>query len=397
MKQLLIGLVTILLFLPITVSAAGRSTMTLSPTQMSVRAGETFDITITINPNGASLDTARAILTFSPTLLKMEEVVLTGAFDRVAPGNGVDNTKGVLSFGGFTLEGPVKQSTNFARVTFSARQEGNGTIEILPSSKLIQNGEEQIDSKILGKVNVDIGKKDERTSGTIKIESATHPGPEEWKQVAVAELSWKVEESNAEVIGYEYALDQNSATEPTQALSEDTTTYTTEELKDGLWYFHLKAKLANGKATQTAHRKIRVDRTPPNPFVIDLTNNQVIENETTQAFFGTTDETSGIARYELSMNGSPFSDVTSPQAFGNLPPGTYIMQIRAVDGAGNQTFDQQTLRSYPIGTELPTRPVVLEAVKETLAEKWRLLITLALGLIIISGIIYALKMKKKKF
>lgn len=396
MKQFFSGLVAILLFLPITVLAAGRSTMILSPTQVSVKVGETVDLTIQVNPNGALLDTARAILTFDPTLLKVEETELIGAFNRVSPGNGVDNTKGILSFGGFTLEGPVKQSTSFARVTFRARQEGKGTIEILPSSKLIQNGEEQIDRKILGKVNVNIGKKDERTSGTIKIESSTHPGQEEWRQMASAELSWSVEEADAEVIGYEYTLDQNSATEPTQALSKDTTTYTTEELKDGLWYFHLKAKLANGKATQTAHRKIRVDRTPPNPFVIDLTSHQVVENESAQAFFGTTDETSSVVRYELSMNGSPFSDVVSPQTFSNLPPGTYIVKVRAVDGAGNETYDQKTLRSYPVGTQLPTRPVVLEAVKETLGEKWRLLITFALGMLIVSGIIYAFKMKKKK-
>ncbi len=396
MKQFLSGLVATLLFFPLTVLAAGASTMTLSPTQVSVKAGETFDLTINVNPNGASLDTARAILTFSPTLLKVEEAVLTGTFDRVAPGNGVDNTKGVLSFGGFRLDEPVMQSTAFARVTFQARQEGKAVIEVSKTSRLIQNGEEKIDTKLTGKVSVNIGKKDEQTSGNIKLESTTHPGPEVWQQASVAELSWSIEGSDAEVVEYVYALDQSSTTEPTKTLAKQTT-YQTEELKDGLWYFHIKGRLSNGKATQTLHRKIKVDRTPPNPFVIDLTENQIIENETTQAFFGTTDETSGVARYELSMNASPFSDVTSPQMFSDLPPGTYIVQVRAVDGAGNETYDQQTLRSYPIGTQLSTRPVVLEVVKETFREKWKLLITLTLGLIIISGIIYRFKMKKKKF
>jgi hypothetical protein len=397
MKKLLSGLVAILLFLPITVLAAGRSTMTLSPTQVSVRAGETFDVTVNINPNGASLNTARAILTFSPTLLKVEEAVLTGAFDHVSPGNGMDDGKGVLSFGGFRLGDPVTQSTAYARVTFQARQEGKAVIEVSPSSRLIENGEEKIDGKLTGNVSVAIGKKDERVPEVIKLESSTHPGPEVWQKVPVAELAWSVEGADAQVTDYQYALDQNSATEPTQTISKETTTYTTKELNDGLWYFHFKARLANGKSTQTLHRKIKIDRTPPNPFVIDLVSNQVIENETTQAFFGTTDETSGVAWYELSMNESPFTTVSSPQTFSNLPPGTYILQVRAIDQAGNQTYDQKTLRSYPEGTELPTRPVTLEERKQVFGEREKLLITLALGLIIISGIIYKSKMKKKKF
>lgn len=375
--------------------SSGASTMTLFPTSVTAKVGETFDLKIQVNPNGELLDTVRAILTFTPTILEVEDVALIGAFDRVSPGNSLENSGGILSFGGFTLQGPVTESTEFAQVTFRALAEGEGEINVSPSSRLISNGEEKINLALLGEVSVTIVPEDVSVSGSVKIESLTHPDQETWYNNPIAELVWSVEGGKAEVDEYLFALDQSSATTPTQSLPATVTSYTTQELTDGIWYVHIRSRLINGDLTPITHRAIRVDRIPPNPWEIDLTVDQILENESLQAFFGTTDETSGIARYELSLNGSDYASVTSPQTFQNVPPGTYVLQMRALDWAGNETYAQALFRSYPEGTVLPTRPVVEVEEAERLGMR-ELLITLGLGVLLVIGIIYRAIMLRKK-
>ncbi len=52
-------------------SAAPVSTMTLSPNNTAVSTGESFALSIIVDPNGQSLDTARVDLSWDPTLLEV--------------------------------------------------------------------------------------------------------------------------------------------------------------------------------------------------------------------------------------------------------------------------------------------------------------------------------------
>lgn len=392
MKKLLIAFVAMLIVMPIVANAAGSATLTLSPTQVTVEKGETFDLFINANSNGESLDTVRAILSFTSTALKAESAMLIGAFDRVAPGNYIDNSAGSVSLGGFTLEGPVKTSTKFGRVTFRATQVGNAKIELSSESKMISNGEEKIDSTILGSAQIKVIEKKTVSDGNLTITSEIHPAPEGWYQENVTTLNWTLQKGQANQ--YLYELDQLSDTEPTKVFSGDTTSFTTETLEEGIWYFHLKAVLTDGKSTEILHRKIQIDRTPPNPFLIDFSAKQFLETDQLQVLFATTDDISGVARYELSLNESPFQEVGSPLTMKQLVNGTYIFKIRAVDQAGNEIYAQDVVRSYPEGTEIPYQPVSVEPEKETQKKNIALLITLAFIIVVVSGIIYRSKMKK---
>lgn len=394
MKQFLIVLVATLIVFPIVTNAAGLATLTLSPTQVTVEVGETFDLFINANPNGELLDTVRAVLSFTQTSFKAEEAVLTGSFNRVAPGNFINNSSGVVSLGGFTLEGPVKTSTKFGRVTFQATQVGSAKIELSSDSKMISNGEEKIDTSILGQTEVKVIEKKTVSDGNLTIMSETHSGPEQWYQENIATLNWTLQKGKSNQ--YLYALDQMSGTNPSNVLSGDVTSFTTKTLEEGIWYFHLKAFLTDGTSTDTLHRKIQIDRTPPNPFVLDFSSKQILETDSFQIVFATTDEISGVARYELSLNESPFQEVGSPLTMKELANGTYIFKIKAIDQAGNEMYAQEVLRSYPEGTEIPYKPIVSELQEQSQKDRIKLLITLAFIVLVISGIIYRSKMKKSK-
>jgi hypothetical protein len=144
------------------------------------------------------------------------------------------------------------------------------------------------------------------------------------------------------------------------------------------------------------HRKIQIDRTPPNPFQIDFSAKQILETDSLQVIFATTDEVSGVARYELSLNEAPFQIVGGPLTMKELVNGTYIFKIKAVDQAGNEMFAQDVVRSYPKDTEIPYTPVSQIGKEFPESSRTKLLITLAFIALVVSGIIYRSKMKKLK-
>src|SRR5689334_19440086 len=89
---LVIGTLLIRSVLP--VSAAGNASLYLSPVSKPAEVGKTFVVNIGINPNGTSVDTARAHITFSSNLISATNVNLAGGLDSPSPGNSINNGTG---------------------------------------------------------------------------------------------------------------------------------------------------------------------------------------------------------------------------------------------------------------------------------------------------------------
>lgn len=134
--------------------AAGASTFWLSSSSAAPTVGSTFTITIAVNPNGESLDTARANLSYPPTLLEGERFDLGTQFTSLSPGYSINNAAGTLSFGAFRSSGQVTESGTLATVTFRVLAAGEATIEIDSDSKLINDGIEKVSDAGFGKITV---------------------------------------------------------------------------------------------------------------------------------------------------------------------------------------------------------------------------------------------------
>ncbi len=96
-----------------------------------------------------------------------------------------------------------------------------------------------------------------------------------------------------------------------------------------------------------------IDNEPPNQFTVKLTPEQLQEGEEVEILFGTTDEGSGIASYELFVDGQSLGLKTSPQRLSGLPPGTHLVEVKATDQTGNYIFAASSLRVYPEEISLP--------------------------------------------
>ncbi|MBM5790077.1 hypothetical protein FJZ23_03265, partial [Candidatus Parcubacteria bacterium] len=327
MKPFLAGLFVTLL-LPIPASAAGAATMAFDQTALTLTAGQTADIVIAIDPRGEDLDTVRSVLTFDPAVLHVESMTKIGAFNRNTPGNYIDNKNGSVSWGAFTLEGPINTPGPFLRVTLLAKQEGKTQLKLTNASKLISDGEEKMSAGKLGSLAVTVEKEAQADPGLsmIAVTSASHPDSSLWYSNGTVEVNWTERKGSSEVEKYVYAFDQSSDTDPTVKAAPTTTTHVVKDVPDGVHYFHIKGIQKDGKITKTVHRRIQVDTTHPNPVAVTVSEDQLIEGESLWLTFATTDETSGVEHYKLSINTSEFLPQESPLELTELVAGTYFLR-----------------------------------------------------------------------
>lgn len=394
---------------PLSVLAAGSATMKFSQENLTLSLGQTIDVMVNVDPKGENLDTVRSIFTFDPTMLKVESVVRLGSFDRSTPGNFIDNKNGLVSWGGFTLEGPNNTVGEFLKISISGRQVGSSTILFSDDSKAISGGEEKINLSQFNELKVTIQEEQPADPGlsALTVNSSSHPQELNWYTSSTVDLDWVELKGESEVTAYYYAFDEASNTNPTTYLSAAQTTRQFEKVADGIHYFHIKGVQKNGKTTQTVHRRVQIDTQNPNPLEITVSEDQLIEGESLWLTFATTDDLSGVEQYKVAINTSEFLPQQSPLEITDLVPGTYFIRVAALDRAGNVVNQGQSIRVYSTGTQLD-RPEGFSHTNEidalttftsesqkNISKNLKLLITLALVLVVVFGIIYTIKKLKK--
>jgi hypothetical protein len=142
-------------------------------------------------------------------------------------------------------------------------------------------------------------------------------------------------------------LDQEANTIPDNELDTTVTTKKSyPDLKQGVWYFHIKARgeKAGSPFGLTVHKKIGIDTEVPKLFDIKLVGQDDLNDVTrtpTVEFQGV-DELSGIDHYDVYINkikdGEPelvAENITSPYTFDKLESGPHLIWISAYDKAGN--------------------------------------------------------------
>ncbi len=130
------------------------------------------------------------------------------------------------------------------------------------------------------------------------------------------------------------------------------TTKSYQDLKDGLWYFHIKALNDKGAWGGTTHYMVRIDTTPPasfKPKANYLSNDSI--NKALVTFF-TTDALSGIDHYEIAVIDENQSETASPifvrsESPYQVPAGSLnnsLVMVRAFDSAGNTLDTKVTVK-----------------------------------------------------
>lgn len=148
------------------------------------------------------------------------------------------------------------------------------------------------------------------------------------------------------IIGYSYLLDHNPLSIPSETITDKTGKIEFQNLSDGKWYFHCRAKNGSGIWGQTSHFEFKIDATPPEISITYPESNRWYNSLISQYYGIADDSVSGIdwgrLYYRYNDIQSLFhSDIIQGNRWidedeiPHLKEGSSVIQIIVYDKAGN--------------------------------------------------------------
>ena len=382
MKRLLfISFFSAVFFIVAAPTSAGNASLYLSPTSGSFFVGSTFDVSVFVNTGGENINAVEVNLKFDPTKVQIASPTAGKSFIEVWVAQpAFSNTKGTMSFiGGVPSPGINTSSGLVSTVTFRAISPGQTSIVFFDSSKVLRNdpqGTNILTSAGRGVYDLLIPPPEGP-----KVFSSTHPDQNKWYRNNNPTFSWEKIEGAVE---FSYSFDQDSTGTPDNIAEGDHTSVSFSEIKDGIWYFHVKAKKAESWGG-VSHYIVKVDNTPPAAFDPNIEPSSKTTERQPLVFFFTTDSLSGIDYYQVKyIDISPgkggeeesgfFTEASSPYKLPSLQPGEYLIVIRAYDVAGNWREGTVKLQIFPRDFFFTTKGIYF---KGTILPWWILIMILA--------------------
>ncbi|OGY23217.1 MAG: hypothetical protein A2172_02450 [Candidatus Woykebacteria bacterium RBG_13_40_15] len=248
---------------------------------------------------------------------------------------------------GLPTPGYLGSSGYIGAVVVKGNSPGTGTVSIQGGSKILANdgaGTNIISG--LGSASFQILPP---PTAAPTVTSSTHPNQDKWYKKSDVSLSWTGAGNN-----FVYTLDNSPETSPGTGSPtlEKSKTYT--GLKDGIWYFHVRVQGSSGWS-ETTHFRIQIDTTPPLPFKPEADPK---ENATSPPIiaFAAKDETSGVDHYEIRVDNSAWVVVSAPYKMARISSGEHLIEIKAVDKAGNERIGSVKVTVKEIPSPVITKP-----------------------------------------
>jgi hypothetical protein len=325
--------------------AQAGAVLKLAPSAGTFYVGSTFDVSIVVDTGPQAINAVAAELRFPPDILQIANPAAGSSIISLwsAPPT-YSNEEGVVRLQGGIPSPGVKTSQGVVTtISFRAMRPGSASLVFTGNSQVLAN-----DGRGTNILSLTIG-------ATYRIElpppqgpavsSPTHPDQNAWYRSRTPTLQWIAEEG---VTNFAWSIDQDPGGTPKTEEPKGMATSTSfENLDDGLWYFHIRAKKGENWGGLTTFL-IRIDGTPPANFNVEFAPREVTNERRPFVNFATTDALSGVNRYELRViptsgakaeagdtGSSFFISAQPPYRLSELEPGGYDVVIRAYDNAGN--------------------------------------------------------------
>ena len=315
------GLLLLLLQSPLPSFAAG-ARLYLAPPSGNYFVGSYLPISVLVDTGGNLTNVYRATLTYSANLRPIS-VTTGGSICSLW----IAQTATNLECG--TIKAFKGTAGKIAIVNFTALSAGSAAVSVSSGNVKRADG---AGTEILSTRESAEFAIQEPPAGTPVISSSSHPDQNAWYQNRTVSLAW---EAGSGAQGFAYLLDQNPQTIPADSSLGTATAKTYPDLVDGIYYFHLKAKNDEGWSN-SAHFKIQIDATAPLPFkIVSDPSPERVFRAPLLSFF-TTDATSGINHYEVSLDGTVLENTAQTYyRFTRIRGGLREARVTAYDKAGN--------------------------------------------------------------
>lgn len=341
-------------FFVLSAQVASASTIYFSPSSGDYTVGGILTANIMVNTGGVPINNADAIINFPSSLLEVVSVSKSGSiFSLWVEEPAFSNAAGTISFnGGIPTPGFNGSAGKLLTVTFRVRKSGVSSLVFSTASVRANDGlgTDILKTKSQAKYNLIVEEEPVQSAPAVntpsapKISSPTHPNPNVWYKDADPLFSWSVPSG---VTSVRLLYDTRTVSTP-NVLYGAVDHKQLSNVSDGVYYFHAQFANAGGWGG-VAHVRFQVDATPPKPFSIKVVHESDASDPRAVISFETTDATSGIDYYTVSVgDASPITVQPSEAVKGSyvLPVGKTGKQtvvVKAYDLAGNSATDSVSL------------------------------------------------------
>ncbi|MDD2647063.1 MAG: cohesin domain-containing protein [Patescibacteria group bacterium] len=315
-----------------------------TPASGSYEIGKTFSIRLAVESKTQAINLVQGDLNFSNNLevtsISKDGSIVSFWFDEPKFSNSTDTVSfsGGIPNPGYTGTGRV------LTINFRAKTAGSAYLRISSAQVLANDGEGTNILSSSGSANLTIydsglpkpvpEKNITPPAGLqLKISSTTHPDQQKWYNLKNLSLSWVWQQG---ITDFSYVLDKNSETTPDNTGEGLSTSVSYKDIKDDVWYFHIKSKL-NGQWSKVFHYKVQVDTGLPVILSVEfLPQREYYQPDPTIKVTGQ-DQLSGIGSLEVKIDSGDFVKSSNVQEY-KVPPqnsGSHIATIRLCDQALN--------------------------------------------------------------
>lgn len=346
-----------------------------SPVSKNISVDETFTITVSLASSDKAVNAFSGSVTFPENLLSVKSVSTDGSvadFWTIQPSIGSSS----IRFEGLVLNpGFTGSSGKLFSVTFESKSQGVAYVSLTSASTLANDGlGTNIFNGVIPKSTITIGAVSPVSTTPVVTEgvplapivsSSTHPDPSSWYNNKKVTLEWEVPDSVTDV---NYSIDKIPTSTPPSFSKGVVSSFTTEELSDGEYYFHIRFKNSSGWGN-IAHFRVGIDTESPRDLLIEQLTGY--DDGTLHVSLNAKDEVSGIEKYEITIGGEDPVEyiVGSGDHFISkvLSSGKKLFFVRALDFAGNSTANGLYLEvesvNPPVITDYPQNILSGENVK----------------------------------
>ncbi|MFH1173286.1 MAG: hypothetical protein V1692_02035 [bacterium] len=365
MKLLFIGC---FLLLAGTAKSVQAATLYLHPVSGEHGATDAFAVSVYVTSADQAINAASGVVIFPADKLEVSSVVKSGSiFNLWVQEPSFSNVGGTVNFEGIVLNpGFTGAGGKIITINFKAKASGIAALSFSSASVLANDGKGTNILTGLGTASFTLGStavlptsppanptekpataEPEPSTASAKpsapqVSSATHPDQDQWSNNNNPTFTWSL---SKDITGVSIYSDHNPNANPGSVSDGIFTSQTYKNVKDGVWYFHIRLKNSQGWGPAT-HYRYQIDTQPPESFQISFPHGDKTEDPIPVINFNTTDQLSGIDGYLVKIGDQDFIKITTEQVQSNpyaLPPqdpGQKVILVRALDKAGN--FSQAT-------------------------------------------------------
>lgn len=349
-------------------SLADAATLRVNPNTGVYQVGGTFSVSVLLNTDGKAVNAADGVLTFNPRELQAVSVSRTSSiFNLWTEEPAFSNAAGTVTFGGGSPSGYKGAAGNIVTVTFRPLGAGTPKVNFRSGSALAADG---MGTNVLtgmtgGTYTVSAPTENPEpeyitppnTPTAPKVTSSSHPDSEKWYRETTARLAWEVPPG---VTAVRTLLDGSPNTIPTIVYDEVIREKVIEDLDEGVSYFHIQFKNADGWGKIT-HYRLAVDTEAPENFAITEADGADAPHRSLIFSF---EDVSPVVDYKIQIDGKepvPYRDDAGEKRYvlEPLSPGYHTVVIEAFDSAGNSSVASYsfTIEAFekPIFVDYPTR------------------------------------------